>query len=211
MDISSGPWKLCMAAVLLSGCTISESIVIDAPVAEVWSYVSASENAREWSVYFHHITPLPGTVDGEVGSIRRCFRTKAEIDGVWWDELVLEVRPERYRRILSYNAHGFPGPILNSGEFYVHQFYEPLAEDRTRLTFSAEQLRPSGIVMRARFYRPAREGKRIFRLNLQNIKAAVETRREGRPYHRIHEYLVPGRHLLDPQPVSAATTLIRHA
>jgi hypothetical protein len=201
-------WILSLLPVLLPGCTIRESIVIDAPVAKVWSYVTESENAREWSVYVHHISPLPGVGDGEVGSIRRCFRTRAETDGVWWDEVILEVRPLRYRRILSYNAHGFPDPTLNSGEFYVHQSYEAVSPARTRLTFSAEQLRPSGPLMRARFYRAAREGKPVFALNLQNIKAAIEARHERRPYHRIHPYLNPvntssrlhatGRHSSDP-------------
>jgi hypothetical protein len=199
MNFPNVVWKLCLTAVLLPACSISDSLLIDAPVEEVWTYVSASENAGEWSVYFHHITPLPGATDGEVGSIRRCFRTHAEIDGVWWDELVLEIRPYRYRRILSFNAHGFPDSTLNSGEFYVHQTYQPVGPDRTRLTFAAEQLRPTGPLMRARFYRPAREGKRIFRLNLENIKAAIEASRAGRPYERIHPYLLPGQHILDRQ------------
>jgi hypothetical protein len=183
---------------LLAACSLSESIVIEAPVDAVWSYVSASENAAEWSVYFHHISPLPGGVrDGEVGSIRRCFRSAAEMEDIWWDELVLEVRPQRYRRILSFNAHGLNPPILNTGEFYVHQKYEYLDSARTRLTFSAEQIRPSDPLLKARFYSARRAGKTMFRLNLENIRSAVEARHQQRPFVRLHPYLPPGRHKLD--------------
>lgn len=45
---------------ILGGCTVSEHVDINAPVADVWEYVSNSYNTREWSVYFHHISPLPG-------------------------------------------------------------------------------------------------------------------------------------------------------
>ncbi|CAN5716679.1 hypothetical protein BH23GEM6_BH23GEM6_24660 [soil metagenome] len=190
---------------LLTGCTLSESIIIEAPVEAVWGYVSASENAAEWSVYFHHIAPLPSAVnDGAVGSIRRCFRSAAEMEDIWWDELVLEVREQRYRRILSYNAHGLNPPFLNTGEFYVHQKYEPLNSARTRLTFSAEQLRPAGLLMKVRFHGAAREGRKMFRLNLENIRTAVEAQHQQRPVERLHPYLPPGRHKLDGRRGSTA-------
>jgi len=190
---------------LVAACSLSESIVIEAPVESVWSYVSVSENAAEWSVYFHHISPLPGPVaDGEVGSIRRCFRSASERDDIWWDELVLEVQPQRYRRILSYNAHGLHPAFLNTGEFYVHQTYQELDSARTRLTFSAEQLRPAGLLNRARFHSAGREGRKMFRLNLENIRTAVEARHQQRPVEGLHPYLPPGQHRLDGRPVSAA-------
>lgn len=190
---------LLLGFALLQGCKLKESVVIDAPVEVVWSYVSNIDHAPEWSVYFHHITPLPGMPDGDVGSVRRWFRSEAETDGIRWDERVLELRPPRYRRILAYNARGFADPVLNAGEFYVEQIYEPVGSDQTRLTFSAEQRRPSEPHLRARFLRAAREGRRIFRLNLENIKASIEARQQGRPYKRIHPYIPPGQHSLDPR------------
>jgi uncharacterized protein YndB with AHSA1/START domain len=179
------------------GCSLSEGIVIEAPVEAVWSYISDSDNAREWSVYFHHISPLSGIADGEMGSVRRCFRNATETDGVWWDEVVLEVQPHRYRRILAYNAHGFQAAHLNAGEFYVHQHVERLDSARTRLTFAAEQLRPAGMVNRLRFLHPARVGRVTFRHNLEDIASAVEAKHRQAPYRRLHPYVPPGQHILD--------------
>ena len=175
---------------------IRSRITIDAPIAQVWRYVSDSSSARDWSIYFHHITPLPGVRDGQVGSNRRCFR-RADETGIWWDELTLEIDPPHYRRILSYNLHGFRDPQFGEAETYVFQHYDELAPGRTRFAFATQKLRPTGAVALVKFARLARETKRLFRLNLTNIKAIVEANHNGGGCHRPHAYLEPGEHPLD--------------
>jgi uncharacterized protein YndB with AHSA1/START domain len=164
------------------------SVEIDAPVEAVWAYVGDSTLATEWSVYFHHITPLGGG-DGRVGALRRCFR-RADEKGVRWDETVEEIVPLRLRRLKTFNVRGRRAPGSNVGEFDVWQIYEPLGPNRTRLTFATAPVAGSKRV--TRFYFRAARGRttRIFRENLENIAHAIE---QGAAYQRIHPFDRPGR------------------
>ncbi|MCH8836583.1 MAG: SRPBCC family protein [Candidatus Marinimicrobia bacterium] len=169
---------------ILGGCTVSEHVDINAPVADVWEYVSNSYNTREWSVYIHHISPLPGVEDGGVGSLRRCFRREDET-GIWWDEQVLAVKPYKYRKMRTFNIHGSKNPHFNEAEFEVYQYYKEIEPAMTRLTFATSQLKPDDWFSRHRFWSVGRDGKRIFKLNLANIKTAIE---QGEQYERVHPY-----------------------
>ena len=124
--------SLLLFMTLFTGCQKSGSVVIHAPIKEVWEYVSDASHAQDWSVVFHHISALKGVKDGEVGSIRRCFRQEDE-QGVWWDELTLKTEPYNYRRIFAYNAHGFKEPIFNGAEYYVYQHYEDLGNNKIKI------------------------------------------------------------------------------
>ena len=163
---------------------ISESVIISAPVAEVWDYLSDSGNASAWSVYFDHITPLPGGVDGGLGALRRCFRRSDET-GIRWDEEVVALDRPRRRVIHVFNVRGTRLATARRAEFRVTQLYEPLGTDATRLTFRVTVHVPSDAARRLLFWATHWETRRMFRLNLQNIRAAVE---QGARYRRIHRW-----------------------
>ncbi len=162
---------------------IRESVTIAAPVEEVWNYLGDSGNAREWSVFFHHISPLD-TLDGKLGAQRRCFRMPDE-SGIRWDETVIALEPYRERRIHVYNLAGFRLPRANRSEFETRQLYERAADGTTILTFTASLREPQDLVTRVLYLLTQHETRRIFRLNLANIKAAVE---QGEDYTRVHEW-----------------------
>jgi hypothetical protein len=151
---------------------IEASVVIAAPVERVWRYVGDSANAREWSVYFDHITSLPGPADGQVGALRRCFR-RADESGKRWDERVTEVVALRRRAIHVFALTGFRPRSANAHEYDVWQVYEPLEGGGTRLTFGSA---PSSTSRSARVQWLASRGraKRTFARNLENIRAALE-------------------------------------
>ena len=170
----------------------AHAVEIAAPLEAVWAYAGDSGRAGEWSVYFDHISPLPESPvpDGRVGALRRCYR-RADETGVTWDEEVVALVSGAYREIRTYALRGFR-PALQVGaaftEYRVGQHYEALGPDRTRLTFSTDLRRPDLGPARWLFGRTAPEVVRIFRLNLENIAAAVEAAHRGEPYVRPHPY-----------------------
>lgn len=183
----------------LAGGWVRHAVDIDAPIEDVWEYGSDSTRAKEWSVFFDHITPDTAQgrpADGSIGAFRRCFRD-AEEHGPTWDETTEAVDPLRRRRIRTFNLVGFPlGAIGRAQEYDVFQDYERLGVDRTRLTFSSRLRRRPGIgnllawpLVKSTyvvFAQPA--GQEIFVVNLENIKAAVEAGHAGRAYVRPHPY-----------------------
>jgi hypothetical protein len=169
------------------GCERKESIVINAPLDEVWSYVGNSDNAKEWSIYFSHIKPISGP-DGEVGGVRRCFRRSDETKNRW-DEKTLELKPKTYRKIHTYALQGFPDSYFNRAEFHVHQrFVESSDKKSVSLTFGSELLKPLDPISLMRFLWHSGEVSRVIGLNLANIKEAIEARHQNRPYIRPHPY-----------------------
>lgn len=172
--------------------TYRHAVTIHAPVEAVWAYVGDSRHAAAWSVYFDHIAPLAGSPvpDGAVGALRRCFR-RADETGPYWDEEVTALDPLRYREIRTYGLRRFRRSIqaLSAGvEFRVEQHYAPAGPDATRLAFATALRRPRLRPAAWAFARFAPEVVRVFRLNLENIRAAVEARHAGTPYRRLHPY-----------------------
>ena len=170
----------------------ARAVEIDAPVEAVWAYAGDSRRATEWSVYFDHIAPLPESPvpDGQVGALRRCYR-RADETGVTWDEEVVAVVPQRYREIRTYALRGFRPAVqwaVGATQYRVAQHYEAVGEDRTRLTFSTELLRPAVPFAGAAFGLVAGDVERIFQVNLENIRAAVEAAHRGEPVDRPHPY-----------------------
>lgn len=167
-------------------CEKKDEVVIQAPLDEVWKYVADSNNAKEWSVYFDHITPFSGQ-DGQVGAVRRCFR-KADESGNRWDETTLEVRPKEYRKIHTYNLYGFPEEFTKA-EFHVHQrFVESADKKSVTLSFGSELLKPRDPMSLFKFMWNVGEVSRVIKLNLANIKEAIESRHQNRAYVRPHAY-----------------------
>ena len=170
----------------------AHGVEIDAPMDAVWAYVGDSGRASEWSVYFDHISPLPQSPvpDGQVGALRRCYR-RADEAGVTWDEEVMALDHHRARGIRTYALRGFR-PLVQDAvgwtQYQVAQHYEELGGERTRLTFSTDLLRPGLPPARWLFGAFADEVIRIFRLNLENIAAAIEAEQRGEAYVRPHPY-----------------------
>lgn len=161
--------------------SFQESVIINKPISEVWNYVSDSRNAVQWSVYFHHISPIPGNVnDGHVGSVRRCFRNEHE-KGAFWDEEVLAVETEKSRIILSFNFSGYYW-TNSSFKTLVQQKYEAMTENKTRLTFMTRSAPEMNFIDRFVFFFSKTHVTEIFKLNLENIKAQIEEQK------RIHKY-----------------------
>jgi uncharacterized protein YndB with AHSA1/START domain len=166
--------------------SVSHTVVIHAPLAEVWDYVSDSATAQEWSVYFDHISALPGFVtDGEPGSIRRCFRNADEL-GARWDEIIFDVQPLEMRQIWTFNMRGFvPRKLALKSHSFVRQIYRSLSPNITELTFQSQADPRTSISSRMIFDSGKRQLSRIFIHNLENIKAAIEQKEK---YHRPHPW-----------------------
>lgn len=162
----------------------SYTVTINKPIKEVWDYASDSSKATEWSIYFHHISPLPGVEDGKIGSLRRCYRREDET-GATWDEEVIEVEKYKYRQLKTFNLQNFIDPALKAAVFRVHQIYESVDENTTNLTFASELIEPFDLDVLKALEPAAKETERIFKANLENIKAAIE---QGENYNRPHPY-----------------------
>ena len=199
MNIKKHFLLLVVCSLHLSGCELRESIEIDAPVAAVWSYLGDNSNAANWSVYFKSIRTLSSTGTGQdlaVGTIRRCYRSDDE-RSPYWDELTLEMEPQKYRKILSYNFQGYQGDHFLHAQFVVHNYFEALGPGRTRLTFANAKWSPDSLASTLALLNWAGTVKDTLRLNLQNIKAAVEAQAMGVPYARKNQYVPVGQHSLD--------------
>ncbi len=114
--------------------SVEYTVEINAPAETVFNYLGNSDNAANWSSYVDHISTLNSDFykDGELGSIRRCFKNKNE-EGILWDEEILAVTPNKNRVLSIYNMQGFASPI--SG-LQTEQIYEAISANKTQLTFS---------------------------------------------------------------------------
>jgi len=153
---------------------VKESVVIKAPVSQVYQYLGNSENARQWSTYLHHITPLNDQKipDGKVGSIRRCFVYQNE-KGQRWDEEVLSVSPNHHRQISCYNFIDFE---VSAGLLNTEQLYEETVDGHCLLSFTlflSPEESPSWIKY-LKMYFGSYIVARVFQKNLENIKRLNE-------------------------------------
>ncbi len=163
------------------------SVIVNASPKEVWDFLSDNKHAKGWSVFFDHITTLPGNVpEGSVGSVRRCFRN-ADETGFSWDETTVETVPYKYRRIAGANIQGVKSPIIKNFRFQAHQVYEDIAPGKTKLTFKGDldDWTKYGFVERYVNWVSGFEVERVFKLNLINIKAMIE---QGPNYQRPHAW-----------------------
>lgn len=162
----------------------SGEVVIDRSIEEVWSYVSDSNKSKEWSIYFHHIKPIPSDfADGTPGAVRRCYRNQNE-EGAFWDEKTLSVSPLNYRLILSYN---FSGYMYKSDTYstYVLQEYTHLGQGKTLLKFKTRATEQMTFIDRFIFFFSRNQVEEIFNKNLINIKNHIEGRESIYPYTNV--------------------------
>jgi hypothetical protein len=113
---------------------IAFTVEIEAPVSQVFAYLGNSDNASEWSVFVDHIISLNAdeVKDGSVGSFRRCFKN-ADKTGIQWDEEIIEVVPDKGRKLTIFNMQHFP---MKAENIITEQIYEPLPGNQCKLTFS---------------------------------------------------------------------------
>jgi len=166
----------------------SYSVVIDAPVQNVWDFLSDNRNAKGWSVIFDHISPMASSpvAEGQIGALRRCFRNDNE-QGFFWDERTLTSEPYKERTLRTYNVSNTSWELFEKFQFTAYQKYEDLGNGQTRLTFEGDldDYTKYSVFERFIFWVSQHEGERVFRLNLENIKAMIE---QGENYQRPHPW-----------------------
>lgn len=152
---------------------IVEEIEINAPPSAVYAYLGNSSNANKWSVFVDHIVPLNAdeVPDGKPGSFRRCFQNKDET-GMVWDEEITVADPAKRRQLTIFNLKNFP---IRTDGLATEQLYDSFGTNKTRLRFTLffKDVKP-GLMDKLKMSVAAWEVSRIYRRNLQNIKANVE-------------------------------------
>ncbi len=145
------------------------SVEIDAPVSQVFQYLGNSGNASEWSVFVDHIISLnPEEVpDGNKGSFRRCFKNEDK-SGIQWDEEIIEVIPNKGRKLTIFNMQHFP---MKADNLITEQVYIPISETKCKLTFALYYKEgKSNAIDEYKMHLASFRIADIFRDNLQNIK-----------------------------------------
>jgi uncharacterized membrane protein len=147
---------------------IKSTIQIDAPIQKIFNYLGQSKNASIWSTYVDHISPLnPNTIaDGQVGSIRRCYKEASE-NGIIWDEQIIALEKNKYRRISIYNMKDF---LLTSNALITEQNYASINDSSTALSLSLVLKPNASLSDIIKFHIAAYKVNQIFIANLKNIK-----------------------------------------
>ncbi|MFM9986501.1 MAG: SRPBCC family protein [Flavobacteriales bacterium] len=153
---------------------IKTTVVINAPADSVFRYLGNSENARNWSVFVHHIEPLnsDSVPDGQPGSKRRAYCNENE-EGRRWDEITTLVEPNKRRQLTTFNYVDF---WMTAEGLATEQLYVPLNDSTTQLSFTLFYLNvdPSWWeILKTHFASYTVDD--IFERNMANIKRLVET------------------------------------
>ncbi len=156
----------------LSMRAIAYEIEIDRNKEYIFEYLGNSKNASEWSEFVDHITPLNSTMvpDGDIHSMRRCFKNKNE-KGIKWDEEILEVIPNQKRKLSCFNLEGF---FMETDNIRTEQLYEEIDPNKTLLTFSVYFEGQKSIWETLKIRSASWYIKYIFKKNMENIKMYCE-------------------------------------
>jgi uncharacterized membrane protein len=149
---------------------ITKQIVIEKPCAEVYSYLGNSDNAKSWSVFVAFIETLNSeeVPDGMVGSKRICY-TKDDKSGFRWEEEILAVEADKYRKLSCYN---FENLSIPSNVLLTEQIYK-IHESGCELTFTLDYKEDPSLMDKIKLYFGSFKIKRIFRKNLSNIRDEI--------------------------------------
>jgi len=154
---------------------VEHTVEIDAPADSVFKYLGNSDNARHWSVFVDHITPLNADSfpDGMPGGRRRCFSNPEET-GLQWDELITIVEPGKRRQLVCYDLKDFPMAAKNLA---TEQLYAPLGPWKCRLTFTLFFYEGKSTWWdELKTYFGAYRVKSIYEQNMANIERLTEER-----------------------------------
>jgi hypothetical protein len=177
----------------LIGCEEHQraSVIIHAPLEEVWKYTGDSTKAQDWSVFFSHITPQPGLPDGQVGALRTCYRWPDE-SGIKWDERLEASVPMKFRKIRTFNIQNSPIPFMERFEFDVYHYLNKIDDRTTELVF-ASRLAQHHITPKTAWMNwvAGRKAAEIIQKNVENIKHLIEN---GGVYnqnvvHKLHPFM----------------------
>ena len=152
---------------------LSHQVFIHRSVQQVFDYLGNSKNASNWSVYVDHITTLNTNEhqDGTVGSKRRCFKNKNE-KGIYWDETILNVIPQKERSLSIYNLNGFS---VVTSHLVTYQHYERIDKNNTRLKFSLQRSQEDMTLLeKIKIKLAGYVVSSIFEKNLAGIKQQLE-------------------------------------
>jgi hypothetical protein len=95
--------------------------------------------------------------------------------GPYWDEVITRVVPQELRDITTYNLTGFDFNFLANGQYVlVRQIYKTIDSNTTELTFQTTTPSSANLLARFLFYISKAKTRKIFKENLENIKAAIE-------------------------------------
>ncbi len=146
------------------------STTIQANPCEVFDYLGNSNHASDWSSYVSHITPLQGE-DGQVGSLRRCFKDQAELKEQWDEETVLVENCQK-RRLTIFNLQKFS---IKANGLMTEQIYESLKNGQCKLSFTLFFMPQQNTWwQQLKMYVLSYYIEGIFKKNLRNIKTLVE-------------------------------------
>ena len=154
---------------------IKESILINNSTQTVYNYLGNSNNAKNWSVYVDHISPIneDNVADGYLGSIRRCFKNSDEKNGSW-DEEILFIEKNKLRRLSCFN---FQNLIYNPGILNTEQIYQD-KDGTCLLTFTLFSPKNElGFWEEFKIHLGSFRTAYIFRKNLKNIKKDIEQKK----------------------------------
>lgn len=167
------------------------SVEINASTDEVWNFLSDNRNANGWSVIFDNIEPMASSPvpEGQIGALRRCFRN-ANQEGFFWDERTLTTEPYKYRSLRTFNISNTSWDFFERYQFTAHQTYQDLGDNKTRLTFGGDldDYTKYSVVELFIFWATQFEVERVFRLNLENIKAMIEQKQNYKRPHPWEEH-----------------------
>ena len=153
---------------------ILSAVDIEMPCEITFDYLGDSENAKDWSVFVAFIETINSAVipDGEVGSKRICY-TKEDHTGFNWEEEVLEVKPNEYRKISCYN---FENLGINTPNLATEQIYRT-TDEGCKVMFTLDFIKKPGFIDLVKMKFAAYRIKSIFDKNLANIKGEVLKKR----------------------------------
>lgn len=183
------------------------SIIINAPIEDVWDYTNDDRNARKWSVYFYKITACPQDEcpenitkrAGDVGYVRRCFKYEDETRKYWDEKTIFVEKGEKkwVRTIVASNFFGVKAMGFHKkGQALVKNIFERVGKNKTKLTFITGLIKRSENTsspnrIQYAFWKfvtknsTIKRTRKYFYMNLVNIKKSIEDKED---YKRVFPY-----------------------
>ena len=159
--------------------------MIKASKKYVYRVLGDSQNAGKWSVFVHHIRSLKtgAVVEGQTGSVRRCYQKENE-SGLQWDEEVIINEDNRRRRLSIFNMVDFD---LHANFLMTDQLYQDV-DGGCQLTFTLffDPGKEIDFLDQIKMYCASYLVQDIFEKNLVNIKHLVENKNT---YQRVYPFV----------------------